>query len=283
MLRRLIGEGVSIQIDTPTEPLHVRLDPSQLQQVLMNLAVNARDAMPEGGTLALEIRRTDVVRPDIDLVSQQHVELEVRDTGHGMPDDVRRQVFEPFFTTKAVGHGTGLGLSTVYGIVSNAGGSITVESTEGVGTIFRILLPLVNAEGADAEPGAGKDAPRGTGTILVVDDAPLVRGLVQRQLAKLGYTILTATDGVDALEVARAHEGPIDLMVSDVVMPRMGGPALARALRETRPDVPVLFMSGYANDASLLQVMEEIGSGFLEKPFSVTALAERVASLLRVR
>jgi len=282
MLRRLIGEGVSIEIDAPSEPLHVRLDPSQLQQVLMNLAVNARDAMPEGGTLTLGMRRTEVVRPDIDLGSQQHVELEVRDSGHGMPDDVRRQVFEPFFTTKPVGQGTGLGLSTVYGIVSNAGGSITVESTEGVGTTFRVLLPLVDAEGATVEPVSGHEAPRGAGTILVVDDAPLVRGLVQRQLAKLGYTILTACDGVDALEVARAHDGPIDLMVSDVVMPRMGGPALARTLRESRPDVPVLFMSGYANDASLLQVMEEIGSGFLEKPFAVTALAERVASLLRV-
>ncbi len=156
-----------------------------------------------------------------------------------------------------------------------------MESGAGTGTTFRILLPLVESEGITSEVSPRHDAPRGGGTILVVDDATLVRGLVQRQLIKLGYTVLTASDGVYALEVAGAHVGPIDLLVSDVVMPRMGGPALAKALRMSRPDVPVLFMSGYANDASLLQVMEEIGSSFLQKPFAITALAERVAAMLR--
>jgi signal transduction histidine kinase len=285
MLARLIGEDVALV--TRLEPAlgSVRADPGQLEQVIMNLAVNARDAMPKGGTLTFEtanaVLEADFVSVHPGALPGAHVVLTVTDTGTGMTDEVRSHAFEPFFTTKEKGKGTGLGLATAYGIVKQSGGYITVESEAGRGTTFRIYLPRV--EGAAVAPGRATSSslsPVGTETILLVEDEAGVRRLSLTVLETQGYVVLEAASGDIALQVARAETGPIHLVVTDVVMPGMSGRELWDRLRALRPDSRVLFMSGYTDDAIARHGVLEPGIAFLQKPFTPFSLAQKVRELL---
>jgi two-component system, cell cycle sensor histidine kinase and response regulator CckA len=272
LLRRLIGEDVLLVTDLAPDLGRVRVDAGQMEQVLMNLAVNARDAMPRGGTLTIATR--DETGPDGDVVH-----LLVTDTGCGMDPQTRARLFEPFFTTKEPGKGTGLGLAVVHGVVTQSGGRIEVESEPGKGTTFRIELPRA----AGPEPGEGSvgpvDLPRGTETLLLVEDEAAVRALDRRVLASCGYTVLEAKDGRDAVRVADGHPGKIDLLVSDVVMPHLGGRQLAERLAAGRSGLKVLFVSGYTDDAV---VRHGVGSefAFLPKPFTPAGLARKVREVL---
>jgi PAS domain S-box-containing protein len=273
MLRRLIGEDVQLVIRHDDGPCWVRIDRSQWEQVLLNLVVNARDAMPEGGTLTISTVRRAVG-------AGATVVLSVRDTGSGMTPEVEARAFDPFFTTKAPGAGTGLGLSTVHGIVNQSGGEIELETRPGHGTEFRVSLPVVE----DRPPHTvatitGRESMR-TGTVLVVEDEEEVRALVCRTLELDGHHVLSAGHGEAALEVFEQSETPIDLVVSDVVMPLMGGPELARRLRETHPGVCFLFISGYAeHPKELADLIGPLGE-FLGKPFTIGDLSARVGAIL---
>ena len=281
-LVRLVGEDVEVAIRYAAQPATVFADPSRLEQVILNLVVNARDAMPEGGVLTIE---TAVVDLDASYVARhvgatvgRHVRLDVRDTGTGMSEDTRRHIFEPFFTTKAAGLGTGLGLATCYGVVSQAGGHIGVETQEGVGTCFSVYLPVAMEEAVSIVPAPlARKRAGGTETILVAEDDLGVRRVLLRTLRGLGYFVVEAIDGVDAIECARTYDGPIHLMLSDVVMPRMRGPEAARAVRELRPGIAVLFITGYAGEYGNA-VWDE--GPVLGKPFTPDALAARIRELL---
>ncbi|HET7321238.1 MAG TPA: PAS domain S-box protein, partial [Longimicrobiaceae bacterium] len=284
MLRRLIGEDVELVVSTPPELGRIKADPGQIDQVVLNLAVNARDAMPAGGRLTL--RTADVQLGEGDLPGHwnvrpgAYVRLSVEDTGHGMSAEVQERIFDPFFTTKEDGKGTGLGLATVYGIVKQSDGYIHVESHEGEGTAFHVFLPCVAEE---VEPAPAPDATRpldGNETVLLVEDDHAVRTLTRQILRRYGYSILEAGSGAEALGVAHAHLGPIHLLVTDVVMPGMNGRVLAERLVASRPDTRVLFMSGYTDDA--FDERRPLGDGidFLQKPFSPRVLAERVRQRL---
>ncbi len=283
MLRRVLGERIELTLALASPLGVVSADPGQLEQVLLNLAVNARDAMPSGGEVRLTTCDHDATEaPQPGLPAGRYVRLSVTDTGHGMDAAVRARVFEPFFTTKAPDHGTGLGLSTVYGIVTQSEGHVLCTSELGTGTTFDVYLPRV--EGAVplslAHAKSTVDIRGGDETILVVEDAGPVRSLATRALTAAGYRVLTAIDGLDALRVCETWTAPIPLVVSDVVMPRMGGEELAARLAEVRPESQVLFMSGYTG-ASLGGIA---ASGeprhFLPKPFRVDELLERVRALL---
>jgi len=280
MLRRLVSDTIEIRVHRAPGAQHVPLNASQLQQVLVNLVVNARDAMTSGGTVSIELRPLSLAEPAFGLAAGEYVELEVSDTGHGMTEEVRQQVFEPFFTTKPAGEGTGLGLSTVYGIVTTAKGTIRITSAVGEGTSFQVLLPSDRRELVGDAPATASAPVRGTGTILLVENDALVLNLVRRRLQELGYEILAAHDGVEALAVAAQYEGPIALLLTDVVMPRMGGGLLVQRLKEGRPDTRVLFMSGYVDDPALAAEIAQGDEGFLQKPFTLHLLAERVAGVL---
>ena len=280
MLRRLVSDTIEIRVHRAPGAQHVPLDASQLQQVLVNLVVNARDAMASGGTVSIELRPLSLAEPTFGLAAGEYVELEVSDTGHGMTEEVRQQVFEPFFTTKPAGEGTGLGLSTVYGIVTTAKGTIRITSAVGEGTSFQVLLPSDRRELVGGAPATASAPVRGTGTILLVENDALVLNLVRRTLQELGYEILAAHDGVEALAVAAQYEGPIALLLTDVVMPHMGGGTLAQRLKEGRPDTRVLFMSGFVDDPALAAEIAQGDEGFLQKPFTLHLLAERVAGVL---
>ena len=288
LLGRVIGEHVELVTACDPAAGCVRADRSQLEQVIMNLAVNARDAMPEGGRLSLATSNVDL---DAEFVRRHpgasvgpSVALEVSDTGAGMDALVRAHLFEPFFTTKEFGKGTGLGLATVYGIVKQSDGYIQVDSEPGRGSRFTIYLPRAAGAAAPVAPADNTlDVPRGAGTILLVEDEPAVRALVRAMLERNGYSVLAASQGVEALEVVAAHAGPIDLVLTDVVMPQMGGRQLADHLATLRPETRVLFMSGYPNDALGSQGVAAPGTAFLQKPFSPTALAREVKTLLAAR
>jgi CheY-like chemotaxis protein len=254
----------------------VRVDPAQIDQVLMNLAVNARDAMPGGGTLFLETANVRAQETPGD-----HVALIVRDTGQGMDEKTRAQVFEPFFTTKAGAGGTGLGLSMVYGIVRQSGGMIAVESEPGHGTSFRILLPRAEGRGAPAEPHAPARPPLAGGeTVLVVEDEPSIRALACEMLEGHGYRALSAGSGEEALGLAVRHAGPIHLLLADVVMPGLAGPALAERFTVVRPEARVLFMSGYAGDDLVRRGLPEDATHLVPKPFTADLLGRRVREAL---
>jgi PAS domain S-box-containing protein len=274
MLRRLIGEDIVLGEDLQPDLGRVRADPTQLQQVVLNLAVNARDAMPRGGRLSVA---TGEVQSD---EGGRWVTLAVTDTGCGMTEEVKAHLFEPFFTTKAPGKGTGLGLSTVYGIVKQSGGHIEVESQPGAGTTFRIYLP--RAEGpAEAEgPAASQVVPRGHETVLLAEDEQAVRALARQVLLSGGYAVLEAGDGAQALWLAERHRGPIDLLVTDVVMPGLGGRGLAERLGAARPGLKVLYLSGYTDDAVVRHGVSREAVQFLPKPFSAAALAQKVREVL---
>ncbi|MFN8651934.1 MAG: MASE1 domain-containing protein [Gemmatimonadales bacterium] len=286
MLRRLIGEDVRLITRHVGEEGLVRVDRGQIEQVILNLALNSRDAMPQGGTVTITTRVTvldDATARVHGLRAGPHVCLIVQDTGSGMNEAVRSRAFDPFFTTKEPGKGTGLGLSTVYGIVQQSGGSVQLDSTPGAGTAVRVYLPKVEMMPAPLpEPVAPVPAPalvQGV-TTLVVEDEQLVRDLVCRTLKRAGYNVLVASHGEEALAISRATPGPIDLVVTDVVMPRMNGSQLASRLTAERPGIRVLFVSGYANDVLDVRGGLEPGTEYLQKPFTPSVLLDRVRELL---
>jgi two-component system cell cycle sensor histidine kinase/response regulator CckA len=284
MLRRIIGEDVELEIAAPAG-ITVRADPNQIEQVVVNLAVNARDAMPGGGRLTLGVA-TRTLEEREEMLPGESVEpgtyavLSVSDTGMGITPEVVDRIFEPFFTTKERGRGSGLGLSTVYGIVSQSGGGIRLETTPGKGCTFHVHLPLVSEppERLDERPGPRLE--HGAETVLLVEDEDAVRHLACRALESRGYTVLPAADGASALALARGYEGPIDLVVSDVVMPGLSGPHLADALRDIRPGIRVIFISGYAEDALGSRAPADQDAGFLAKPFTGGELGAAVRAAL---
>ena len=286
LLRRLIGEDIEL-VTLPAADLgHVKADPGQIEQVIANLVVNARDAMPAGGRLTIETANTvldaNYARQHVGVTPGDYVMLAVSDTGIGMDAEVQQHIFEPFYTTKAIGKGTGLGLSTCYGIIKQHGGNIWVYSEAGHGTTFKVYLPRVY-EAADSPAGDADDlpVPQGTETVLLVEDEPLVRELASTILHAQGYTVLVASNGEEALRVIQASgEETIDLLVTDVVMPGLGGGELAERLIAMRPGIKVLFTSGYTEDAMLHAGQLVIGTHFLHKPFSPAALAQKVRSIL---
>jgi two-component system, cell cycle sensor histidine kinase and response regulator CckA len=285
MLRRLIGEDIEL-VTVPRHDLGVvKADPGQIEQVLVNLSVNARDAMPHGGKLTIETANVtldeDYVRQHAGVSAGEYVQLAVNDTGTGMTKEVKAHIFEPFFTTKEMGQGTGLGLATVYGIVKQHLGHIEVYSEPGEGTAFKIYLPRVEA--APASPAPREDVtelPRGHETVLVVEDDAIVRRLTVRSLIALGYTVLEAGDGKEALQVSQSHAGTIDLLLTDVIMPQMNGNRLAAELKAIRPDLAVLFTSGYTDDTIAHRGVLDDGVAFLQKPFTAASLARKVHDVL---
>lgn len=283
LLRRLIGEDIALA--TALEPGlgKVKADRGQIEQVILNLIVNARDAMPNGGKVTVETRNYDPSDSPpgkhFDLQPGSYVVLSVSDTGTGMDSRVQAQLFEPFFTTKEPGKGTGLGLSTVYGIVRQSGGHIAFNSSPGQGTKFDVYLLRVG-EAVDVEPpiAAEPHPMRGNETILLVEDEDAVRQFIRVVLQRQGYTVMEARNGAEAIEISTRHSGPLDLMVTDIVMPEMGGLELARRLATSRPEMPVLYLSGYPND-SQSGVLSD--GAFLRKPFSFDELAGKVRDLLK--
>jgi CheY-like chemotaxis protein len=283
MLIRVIGEDVALRLVESGTDARARVDPGLVEQAVMNLAANARDAMPDGGTLTIEtgvvsVREGDPP-PHAALSPRDYVRLSVSDTGQGMTKEVMVHLFEPFFTTKPKGHGTGLGLATTYGAVRQSGGHIDVSSDEGRGSTFTIYLPRTG-EAATATAEAAAPTSGGTETVLVVEDDDGVRELARRALARLGYTVLTAPAGEPALALARAHDGTIHLLVTDVVMPGMNGREVADHLRALRPETRVLFTSGYTENVIVHRGVLEDGLAFLAKPYSPQALGEKVRQIL---
>jgi len=290
LLKRLIGEKVTFPGVVHGRDLWpVKADISQFEQVIVNLAVNARDAMPDGGKLA--IRTANVPADDVarfaykGMPSADYVLVEVSDTGTGMPPEIVDKIFEPFFSTKEVGKGTGLGLSTVYGIVKQTGGFIYVESEAGSGTSFHIFLPRHHPE-QEVQPdpaaanGAAKAKPRadltGQGTILLVEDEEGLRSLNARGLRSRGYSVIEASNGIEAMEALEQENGAVDLVVSDVVMPEMDGPTLLKTMRGRNPDLKIIFVSGYAEDAFEKSLPENQQFAFLPKPFTLSQLVAAV-------
>jgi PAS domain S-box-containing protein len=285
LLRRLIGEDVELLARPAPDLGLVKVDPGQFEQILINLAVNARDAMPRGGKLTIETRNVllgaDVTREYPEVIPGPHVLLAISDTGVGMNELTRAHIFEPFFTTKALGKGTGLGLATCYGIVKQAGGHIWISSEPERGATFKIFLPRVEAEVTQIVSRSAALPPRrGDETILLVEDEPLVRDLAVQALRAQGYTVLVAGSGGAALALARAHSGDIDLLVTDVVMPQMSGTQVAERLSATRPGIKVLYISGYTESTSMHNDGLEQDIAFLAKPFTPSVLAHRVRELL---
>ena len=284
LLKRLIGKNVKLEVMHGRNLGSVRADPGQIEQVIVNLAVNARDAMPDGGILSIQTFSVTAgqareMRSTV-LPAADYTGLKVSDTGTGIPPEVLPKIFEPFFTTKEVGKGTGLGLSTVYGIVKQSGGYIFADSEPGKGTSFSVYLPVHVASAQEKEAPSIKSAPSArtdwaTGTIVLVEDEDMVRAVAERALTRQGYVVVTASDGEQGLEVLDELDH-VDLLLSDVVMPNMDGPAMARRARAKRPDLPVLFMSGYAEE-QLRKSIDMDNVSFLPKPFSVAQLSEAVA------
>ncbi|MES2178393.1 MAG: two-component regulator propeller domain-containing protein [Gemmatimonadota bacterium] len=282
MLERTVGEDIRLEIILDPELANVRVDPGQIEQVLLNLVVNARDAMPRGGLLLLETRNVESweVASNPEAESRRYVELIVRDTGVGMSEEVRQRVFEPFFTTKEQGKGTGLGLSTVYGIVKQSGGFVRVESVPEQGTMIAVYLPRVDDAEEKPRVAVGDPHPTGTATVLLVEDEDLVRTLASRVLRRAGYTVLAAPSGDAALEIAAAHEGTIDLLLTDVVMPGMSGRELAERLMPVRKGMRLLFASGYTEDAIIRHGVSSDAMPFLAKPFAPGELLQKVQEVL---
>ena len=285
MLRRILGEDIDfVQVLAPDLGV-VRADPGQIEQVLMNLVVNSRDAMSGGGKLTIETSNVDLddeyAAHHVGVKPGPYVQLAVTDTGCGMDEQTKTQLFEPFFTTKEKGKGTGLGLSTVYGIVKQSGGNIWVYSELGVGTTFKIYLPReLSVKATDTRLRAIPKKATGTETILVVEDEEALRKVAKRSLEAVGYAVLTAGAGDEALLISAQHAGTIHLLLTDVVMPRMSGKALAQALLKTRPTTKVLYMSGYADNAFVHHGVVDEGTYFLSKPFTATDITQKVRAVL---
>jgi two-component system cell cycle sensor histidine kinase/response regulator CckA len=288
LLRRLIRENIVLTTTTAAEPLPVLIDPGQIEQVVMNLVINSRDAMPHGGKLNVTASRADELArrraSDADLPIGPYALLTVSDTGSGMDAETRAHLFEPFFTTKEPGKGTGLGLATVYGIVRQSGGRIDVQSAPGQGTIFRIALPL-SPEAPPPAAGTPQRASvvRGTETVLLVEDEDGVRLLAREALRAAGYRVVEASHGVEALVRVRQHHGPIHLLVTDVIMPHMGGPELVERLSEMFPDVKTIYMSGYTDSTVVHEGVLSRSVAFLDKPFTSDELTREVRRVLDER
>ncbi len=292
LLARLVGKDIALKIEHGRDVWPVKADLGQFEQVAVNLAVNARDAMPEGGEITLRTRNVTASESAKlnyrELPEADYVVFEVEDSGTGIPADVLEKIFEPFFTTKEVGKGTGLGLSMVYGIIKQTGGFIYCDSEVGKGTTFKIFLPRhIEEKGADNAPVAVKEKKvekaadlSGSATVLLVEDEDAVRMGGVRALQSRGYTVHEAASGVEALEVLEELNGQVDIVVSDVVMPEMDGPTLLRELRKTHPDIKFIFVSGYAEDAFARNLPADAKFGFLPKPFSLKQLATTVKEML---
>jgi len=288
MLERLIGEDVELVTVLDGKTGRVKIDPGQLTQIITNLALNARDAMPQGGKLTFETKNmfldAEYARQHINALPGAYVKLAVSDNGTGMDDETQAHIFEPFFTTKEIGKGTGLGLASVYGIVRQSGGSIMVYSEVGVGTTFKIYLPRVidECETVEIEDGTS-ELSTGTETILLVEDEDIVRSLTRQVLETCGYNVLEAPNGREALAICLAHEKPIDLLLTDVVMPEMGGRELAELVVAKFPQMEVLFASGYTDDAVVRHGVIDATTNFIQKPFTTSDLAQKVRDLLDTR
>ena len=283
MLRRLLGDNIEIALVLDPVQDTITADQGQLEQVLINLAVNAHDAMPDGGRLTIETRPLEIREENLadypDLKAGRFIQLTVRDTGCGMVDEVQARLFEPFFTTKGVGAGTGLGLAVVHGIVNQAGGRVSVSSKVGVGTTFKLLFP--SADATVSTPSKGTQLPiGGTETILLVEDEALVQKVARIALELHGYHVLSASNAAAAFRIADEHSGPIHMLVTDVVMPDMGGRELANAIRSRRPDIRVLFMSGYSEEDNFQHGKVTTTEAFVQKPFSPMGLAQKVRGVL---
>lgn len=287
LLRRLINADIEL-VTLPGQNLgFVKVDPGQIEQVMVNLVVNARDAMPEGGKLTIrtenKVLTPQYAHQHIDVTPGEYVCLSVSDTGMGMTDEVKARIFDPFFTTKEPGKGTGLGLATCYGIVKQNGGHIKVESMPGKGTTFYIYLPCIHAsdtERAVNEPLAA--LPKGEESILLVEDEPAVRQIVTELLEQQGYTVYTAVNGEDALRLIESGDTPakLDLLLTDIVMPRLTGTALADKVRGRFPELKIVFMSGYADESLAKQGTLEAGTAFIQKPFTLEVLARKIRLVL---
>ncbi|HVZ71399.1 MAG TPA: response regulator [Polyangia bacterium] len=286
MLRRVIGEDIDFAIEGGDELGAVRADACQVEQVIMNLVVNARDAMPSGGRLRVSTENVSVAAdlhtPQADVPAGRYVVLRVVDSGSGMTAEVKRHVFEPFFTTKERGRGTGLGLSTCYGIVKQSGGHITIDSEVGRGTTFTIYLPRVDARPASVPPPSRTANLMGSQSVLLIEDDDSLRSATRRILTSYGYRVTTARDGREAVEVARGLDAPVDLVISDVIMPRLNGPAAVADLRQIFPDARSLFMSGYTDHALLRDGALRDGVNYIQKPFTPESLAKKIKEVLRV-
>jgi len=283
ILRRLIGEHIELRTICYPHLALVKADPGQLQQILVNLAVNARDAMPDGGSLTIETLNVALDseyadrRPEV--LAGDYVMLAVSDTGMGMPESVQAHMFEPFFTTKPLGRGTGMGLATCYGIVKQNGGHIWVYSEPGQGTIFKVYLPAAG-EKSDAVAHTASTSARGAETILLVEDEPMVRDISVRALQNHGYNVLQADNGQQALDLCECYSEPIHLLISDVVLPVMGGTELAKRLRALRPNIKVLFISGYTDNTITRHGVLDKETEFLQKPFASAAIAKKARQVL---
>ena len=287
MLQRLIGEDIEVVMSLSPDVGQIKVDLGQLEQVLTNLVVNARDAMPNGGKITVETENVELDQAycDIHIAVNPgpYVMLAVSDTGTGMDAEIQKHIFEPFFTTKEVGNGTGLGLSTIYGIVKQSGGSIWVYSEVGRGTTFKIYLPRVDAEVSDLWADLTveeQSLTKNTETILLVEDEDMVRKLASNLLTAQGYCVLQARDCDEAIGISKKHSGPIELLLTDVVMPKMDGKVLSERIKVLRHDVQVLYMSGYTDDAIIHHGVLDPGANLLEKPFTAEALATKVREVL---
>jgi nitrogen-specific signal transduction histidine kinase/CheY-like chemotaxis protein len=287
ILRRLIGEDIQLETSSAPDLGLIKADRSQIEQVILNLAVNARDAMPEGGRLTIETANVELdkaaAHPPAVLSPGKYVMLAVTDNGCGMDAETQAHIFEPFFTTKEKGKGTGLGLATVYGIVKQSGGYVWVYSEPGRGTSFKVYLPRIEdeptARGRDGKTDT-RALPRGSETVLLVEDEKGVRELAREYLELVGYTVIEAEDGHTALELAAMHVGPIQLLMTDVVMPGISGRELAGRVKAIRPDIKILFMSGYTDQSVVHHGILDTDAALLQKPFTMAALAAKLREIL---
>ncbi len=286
MLRRLIREDVELDSVLKSEVLPVKADPNQIEQVLMNLVINARDAIEGKGTITIETAEVEFEQDTALLhgvqVAGKFAMIAVSDTGKGMSAETQQRIFEPFFTTKEAGKGTGLGLATVYGIVKQSGGSIWVYSELGTGTVFKVYLPLTQSAAITEAKPQERAVSRGSGVVLVVEDDEQVRRMTASYLRSRGYTILEASDGEEALRVAKQHSGPIRLVITDVIMPKMGGPELADKLSSLYPETKILYVSGYTENAVIHATPMQSGMQHLSKPFTPDALGRKVSQILEM-
>jgi CheY-like chemotaxis protein len=286
ILNRALGEGRGVRMHLSPTLGRIQADPGQLEQVLINLTLNARDAMDEGGRLTIETMNVTLdpayvaAKPVETLVPGEYASLVVTDTGHGMDGTTLARIFEPFFTTKDVGQGTGLGLSTVYGIVKQSGGFIWAYSEPGLGTTFKLYFPVVDSLAGVAPPQSSAPSAKPEEVVLVAEDEPMVRNIVARTLRDCGYSVLEAADGKEALQLLESANGRVSLIVADVVMPDMGGREIAARVAQQWPQVPVLFTSGYTGLDVVRRGLLEEGREFVQKPLEPETLARKVREMV---